>query len=118
MVRRGPRRLIAVTGVGAGETRGHGGLLYDRVIFPLFTRTIYADKERQEALIAESGLDWTIVRPAPFARKAPGGPIEIHASVAPDLVLRRITRAEVARLLLELAETGGRVGQTLFVGHP
>ena len=33
----GVRRLIAVTGVGAGDSRGHGGMLYNRIIFPLFT---------------------------------------------------------------------------------
>ena len=58
------RRLIAVTGIGAGETRGHGGFIYDRLIFPLFTRERYADKDLQERIIEASGLDWTIVRPA------------------------------------------------------
>jgi len=60
-------RLVAITGVGAGETRGHGGFLYDRIVFPLFTRHRYADKDRQEALIRTSGVAWTILRPAPFA---------------------------------------------------
>jgi putative NADH-flavin reductase len=32
----GVKRLITVTGLGAGDSRGHGGLLYDAVIFPLF----------------------------------------------------------------------------------
>jgi putative NADH-flavin reductase len=58
------KRLIAITGIGAGETRGHGGYLYDWIIFPLFTRKRYEDKDRQEALIAASDLDWIIVRPA------------------------------------------------------
>ncbi len=76
----GVRRLIAITGVGAGETRGHGGFFYDRIIFPLFTRKRYRDKERQEALIAASGLDWTIVRPARFSEQPASGAIEIVAS--------------------------------------
>jgi len=29
MARSGVRRLVAITGVGAGETRGHGGFWYD-----------------------------------------------------------------------------------------
>ena len=31
----GVKRLITVTGLGAGDSRGHGGLLYDAVVFPL-----------------------------------------------------------------------------------
>jgi putative NADH-flavin reductase len=56
MQREGARRLVCVTGVGAGETKGHGGFLYDRILYPLFTKNIYADKDRQEALIRASGL--------------------------------------------------------------
>lgn len=114
----GVGRLVAVTGVGAGETRGHGGFLYDRILFPLFTRHRYADKDRQEALIAASGLDWTIVRPAPFARSAPPGPVEAHVALAPGTVLRRVTRAEVAAFILEELETGRFRGQRPFIGHP
>src|SRR5262245_39950733 len=35
MQARGVRRLIAVTGFGAGDSRGKGGFLYDSVVFPL-----------------------------------------------------------------------------------
>jgi hypothetical protein len=30
----GVKRLIAVTGLGAGDSRGHGGIIYDSVVFP------------------------------------------------------------------------------------
>ena len=59
---------VAITGIGSGETRGHGGFIYDRIIYSLFTRNRYQDKTRQEALIATSELDWIIVRPAPSIR--------------------------------------------------
>jgi putative NADH-flavin reductase len=59
----GVKRLITVTGLGAGDSRGHGGLLYDAVIFPLFLKRVYDDKDVQEWIIRSSGLDWTIVRP-------------------------------------------------------
>jgi putative NADH-flavin reductase len=57
-------RLIAITGIGAGDSAGHGGFLFDRVIFPLLLRKVYADKNRQEAIIKSSGLDWVLVRPS------------------------------------------------------
>ena len=59
----GVKRLIAVTGLGAGDSRGHGGFLYDAVAFPLLLKRVYDDKDVQERIIKSSGLDWTIVRP-------------------------------------------------------
>ena len=59
----GVKRLIAVTGLGAGDSRGHGGFIYDAVVFPLLLKRVYDDKDVQEWIIKSSGLDWTIVRP-------------------------------------------------------
>lgn len=113
----GVRRLVAVTGVGAGETRGHGGWLYNRMIFPLFTRNRYADKDRQEAIIRASDLDWTIVRPAPFSSRAGPGPLQVHTVVTPALQLRSVTREEVARFVLQVLENGTYLRQAPFIGH-
>jgi putative NADH-flavin reductase len=59
----GVSRLAVITGIGAGESRGHGGLLYEWIGLPLIVGGIYADKDRQEAIVKASGLNWTIVRP-------------------------------------------------------
>ncbi len=64
MKRRGVRRLVCITGMGAGDSKGHGGFVYDRLIQPILLRKVYQDKDRQEAVIRESGLDWVILRPA------------------------------------------------------
>ena len=40
----GVKRLITVTGLGAGDSRGHGGLLYDAVVFPLLLKRVYDDR--------------------------------------------------------------------------
>jgi putative NADH-flavin reductase len=117
MTAAGVRRLVAITGVGAGETRGHGGWFYDRVIFPLFTRDRYADKDRQEALIRESGLDWVIVRPAPFVSKAGPGPLETHVTIPPELTLTAITRDEAARFVVDQVEGDAFLRQAVFVGR-
>ena len=65
----GVKRLIAVTGLGAGDSRGHGGLLYDAVVFPLLLKRVYDDKDVQEWIVRSSGLDWTIVRPGLLTRQ-------------------------------------------------
>lgn len=58
----GVRRLISVTGFGAGDSRDRGGLLYSAA-FHVFLGRAYDDKDEQERLIQESGLDWVIARP-------------------------------------------------------
>ena len=56
------RRLICVTGFGAGDSRGHGGFLYS-VAFHLLLGRVYDDKDVQERIVRRSKLDWVIVRP-------------------------------------------------------
>ena len=56
------RRLICITGFGAGDSRGRGGFLYNAALCLILSR-IYADKDAQEWIIRRSQLDWTIVRP-------------------------------------------------------
>jgi putative NADH-flavin reductase len=113
----GVARLVAITGVGAGDTRGHGGWFYDRVIFPLFTRTRYADKDRQEALIRDSGCDWTILRPAPFAATPGQDPFHALTELHPSTRLTRITRGEVAAFALDCADKRLHVQEAVFFGH-
>jgi hypothetical protein len=59
----GVKRLIVVTGLGAGDSRGHGGLMYDAIVFPLALEASPTTRTVQEWIVRSSGLDWTIVRP-------------------------------------------------------
>ncbi|MEM7645143.1 MAG: NAD(P)H-binding protein [Pseudomonadota bacterium] len=110
-------RLVAVTGVGAGKTRGHGGLMYNHLIFPFFTARMYADKDRQERLIAASDLDWTILRPAPFRETVPETEMAVVTQVPADLQLRAITRDEVADMAVRCLTDGLYSRQKVFFGH-
>lgn len=91
MKRCGVRRLVCITGVGAGDSAGHGGFAYDRIFKPVFLRTIYQDKDRQEALIRASGLDWIIVRPSVLTDKPGTG------NVLATVDLRGIHGGEIPR---------------------
>jgi uncharacterized protein YbjT (DUF2867 family) len=62
MKRHAIRRLVAVTGFGAGDSHDAIGLL-QMVPFRVMLGRAYDDKDIQERLIKNSGLDWTIVRP-------------------------------------------------------
>lgn len=62
MTSRGIKRLICVTGFGAGDSSTSISLL-QRLPFDAVFGRAYADKTIQEQLIKSSELDWTIVRP-------------------------------------------------------
>ncbi len=62
MRRQGVKRLICVTGFGAGDSRASISCLQSLPFQILFGRA-YDDKSLQEKLIKESELDWTIARP-------------------------------------------------------
>jgi putative NADH-flavin reductase len=62
MTAQGVKRLLCVTGFGAGDSRASIHCL-QRVPFQLAFGRAYADKSIQEQLIKDSELDWTIVRP-------------------------------------------------------
>lgn len=62
MEKRGVKRLIAVTGFGAGDSRSAVNLL-QLVPFRLLLGRAYDDKDVQELQIKNSKLAWTILRP-------------------------------------------------------
>jgi len=73
-----PGHEAVLSALGVGETRGQLGPLYNWLFIPLLLRHAFADKERQEAIIRASSLDWTIVQPAaltngPLTRRCRAG---------------------------------------------
>jgi putative NADH-flavin reductase len=103
MTNHGVRRLVCISGIGAGDSRGHGGFLYDKLVLPVFLKRIYDDKDRQEELIRQSDLDWIIVRPGFLTN----GPATGNYRVLTDLTgvtVGRISRADVAAFMLAQLE--------------
>ena len=107
----GVKRLIAVTGLGAGDSRGHGGLLYDLVVFPLLLKRVYDDKDVQEWIIKSSGLDWTIVRPGLLTNKPATGRYRV-LTASKDWRFGIISRADVANFLVQAIDDRALNGTT------
>ena len=66
----------------------------------MLLKTIYQDKDRQEALIRARETDWTIVRPGFLTN----GPLTGKYRVISDLrgvTTNKISRADVAHFILE-----------------
>ena len=93
MTRSGVRRLVCVSALGVGDSRGHGGFVFDRLFQPLLLSHAYKDKGRQEAAIRASSLDWVIVRPAMLTDDP------AHGSVRAVIDLAGIKGGKIARAM-------------------
>ena len=91
--------LICVTGIGAGDSKHHGGFFYDKIFNPLLLKTIYADKDRQEALVRNSKLDWVIVRPGFLTNGPRTGTYQVLTDLE-GIKAGKISRADVAHFIL------------------
>lgn len=96
----GVRRLVCITGIGAGDSAGHGGVLFDRLLLPALLRNVYSDKNRQEAIVRASGLDWVLVRPAVLNDQAARGEVRALTDLS-GFHGGKIARADVARFVLD-----------------
>ena len=101
----GISRLIWISSHGVGDSRGRSGFAFERIFVPLRLRDEFADKERQEALVAASDLDWTIVRPA----RLTNGPATGRIRAQPRLkisIRNSVSRADIAEFVLDELEHG------------
>lgn len=98
----GVKRLISVTGFGAGDSRASISCV-QRLPFQIVFGRAYEDKSLQERLFQESGLDWTIARPGVLT----DGPRTGRYKILADSSKWRngiISRADVADFLVRQIE--------------
>jgi putative NADH-flavin reductase len=98
MKRQDIKRLICVTGFGAGDSRASISCL-QRLPFQIVFGRAYDDKSLQEQLIKESELDWTIARPGVLTNGPRTGRYRI-LSEASQWRNGIISRADVAEFLV------------------
>jgi uncharacterized protein YbjT (DUF2867 family) len=104
MERQNIRRLVCITGMGAGDSRGHGGFFYDWLFQPLLLRRVYEDKDRQEEAIRASALDWVIVRPTLLNDEPARGRIRALTDLT-GVHGGKIARADVANFVVQQLTT-------------
>ena len=100
MQRHGVRRLSCLSTLGAGDSRAHLNFFWKRIMFGFLLRDAYADHLAQEACVAESDLDWTIVRPGAFTNGPATGAYK-HGFPSTERNLKlKISRADIAGFML------------------
>lgn len=103
MTQSGGGRLVCQSTLGVGSSRANLDLLWKYVMFGLLLRPAYADHVRQERVVEESDLAWTIVRPSAFVDDSPG-PVRHGFDGSESGLLLKIGRADLAAFLLAQVE--------------
>jgi uncharacterized protein YbjT (DUF2867 family) len=105
MLHHGVRRIVVETSAGIGDSR-RTGRFGAAAIIRLFLREVMADKERQEATLRASAVDWTIIRPVRLSDAARSGRVRSGDAIAWGL-MSKIARADVAALMLDCVADAG-----------
>ena len=105
-------RIVVITGMGTGDSVQQIPGWY-RWLFRLVLRSSLADKERQEALLRDSGLDWTIIRPGGLTNKQTENPPAF--GVDQKTQARMVSRQSVASFLIQELERGEYRGRTPYI---
>lgn len=114
MAKLGVPRILCMSNVGAG---GSGTWLANRIVVPLFLRwllPIIADKDRMEAALRASSVEWISVR-LPRIVDGPEKPLRTSADGRGHGL--SITAASAARFLLAQIASPGPVGSTPSISN-
>jgi uncharacterized protein YbjT (DUF2867 family) len=113
----GVKRLVCVSSSAIGpHPEPLGGFIFEKLIQPYVVnklgRTVYDDMRRMEAMVTDSDLAWTIVRPSGLFEAS-----TVSAyGVALDYIAHRFTaRIDLADCLLREAVTDAHVRSTIAV---
>jgi putative NADH-flavin reductase len=100
MIQNHIKRFICITSLGINDSRFKLGLYYTLFTIPFILFFYFLDKSKQEKLITNGDLEWTIIRPGQLTngRKRT---VYKHGSSAGHYVLTKmISRADLAHFML------------------
>lgn len=112
MRKHGLRKLVVQTSYGVGDTRSRLRLS-DKLFLELLLKPQIADTEEQNACVAGSGLDWTLVQPVHLTNAADDR--MPFVSTTGDVGRNQVSRSSVGRFLARAAVGSEFVGKSVAV---
>jgi putative NADH-flavin reductase len=98
MQRQSLRRIVVITSLGVGDSKDQVPFFF-RMLMQTALRAAMKDKEAQEEIIRNSGLDWTIIRPGGLT----DGPRTDAYTAGVDATIQasQVSRADVAAFVVQ-----------------
>src|SRR4051812_15547622 len=93
-------RLLCITSLGINDSRFKLGLYYTLFVIPFIVFFYFLDKSKQEKIIKNSYLHWTIVRPGQLTYGKRHGVYKHGSNVGSYILTKTISRADVAHFML------------------
>jgi uncharacterized protein YbjT (DUF2867 family) len=113
----GVSRLVCLSSLGVGDSRSNLPFFTKYVVVGIFLRHAFADHERQERVVKQSRLAWTIVRP-PHLKEGPRTGEYQHGFPPSRRDIRGwISRADVADFVLKQLEEDTYLQQTPGISY-
>jgi len=113
----GVTRLICQTTLGLGESRGNLNFLWKYIMFGFLLKKAFHDHELQEKHLVNSGLDYTIVRPAALT----DGNVTRNYNIGFDGNYKslnlKIARADVADFMLQQMESNEYLRKAVSISN-
>ncbi len=114
MKQHGVRRLVAVSVLGAGDSRKQAGWFVKHLLIPIFLRGAVKDKNAMEQTVETGGVDFVIVRPPVLGDGPATGKIRV---VGTGETADKITRADLAAFLVDQLTDNAHLGQAVVIAN-
>lgn len=99
------KRFICITSLGINDSKFKLGLYYTLFTIPVILFFYFLDKSKQEKLIMESNLDWTIIRPGQLTNGKLRTNYHHSTRAGHYIITKMISRASVAHFMLKNLQT-------------
>lgn len=110
----GARRLVIQSSLGAGDSGKQLHVPLRQLMKVLLAKPL-ADHNEQEAVVQDSGLEWTIVRPTGLKSADALGTWRAHEVSDGETLGGTIPRADLAAYLLEVVEDDSTIGKAFGI---
>lgn len=109
---KGIKRLIVVTSLGVGDSKDQVPFAF-KMLMNTVLKNVMADKNLQEELVKQSGLEYTIIRPGGLNNGAKTGNYRVGTDK--NIKAGQVSRADVADFILKLVSSKEYLHQAVAI---
>ena len=113
----GTKRLLVQSSLGAGGSASQLPRVAGFITTLILAKPL-ADHNQQEAVVQDSSLDWTLVRPTGLTNKEPNNSWTALETTDDGLLKGSIPRRDLAAFMLQALEDDATIGKAFGVSGP